>query len=188
MHKIFNGLLLALLDFDITFGAEGTHILGLIPDFVGYILIRLGLDAMVPYSKRFARARPWVTGMVIYTAALYVSDLVGLSAMLGTAVTLPLGLLSIAVSLKITFEIAKGVADMESAVGLPLNADSLRLFWIWMAFASFGTILLFQIFPELSLASMLIGLISNIAFLFSFHKAKNLFDEHQSRIPVRRDP
>ena len=47
MHKIFNGLVLALLDFDIPLGAEGTHILGLIPDFAGYILIRLGLDAMV---------------------------------------------------------------------------------------------------------------------------------------------
>ncbi len=188
MQRIFTGLLLALLDFDLTLGEGGAHTLGLIPDFLGYLLMRAGLDAMAGYSRRFSRARPWATAMAIYTAVLYVLDLSGLAARLGTAVSLPLGLLSIAGSLKVTYEIIHGVAEMETAAGIALNAESLRLFWLWMAFAAYGTILLFRIFPGFALTSVLIGLISNIAFLFSFHKAKALFDENRGRIPPDRGP
>ncbi len=159
----------------------------MIPDFAGYLLIRNGLAAMAVYSRRFDRARPWATAMAIYTGALYLLDLSGLAAQLGTAVTLPLGLLSIAGSLKVTYEIIRGVAEMETAAGVVLNAESLRLFWLWMAFAAYGSILLFRIFPAFALASILFGLIANIAFLFSFHKAKTLFETHREHIPFTRD-
>nr|MBP7402737.1 hypothetical protein [Clostridia bacterium] len=121
----------------------------------------------------------------VYTGILYLMDLLGVSAGLGALVTLPLGLLSVAVSLKISLEIVRGIEDMETASGRDLHAASLRLVWIWMAVASFASVALLYIAPALSLVSMLLGMAANIVFLFSFHKSKNLFEEFRDRIPTR---
>ena len=56
MRNIFVGLLFIFLDFNLDFG---TTRVGLIPDFIGYIMVFQGLKELIFLSEHFAKAKPF---------------------------------------------------------------------------------------------------------------------------------
>lgn len=80
MQKIFTGLLLVSFDFNLTLGS---CVIGLIPDFLGYIFIRKGVQELREESLCFARLDPWTLGMAVYSGILYLLDLFGIGLRLG---------------------------------------------------------------------------------------------------------
>ena len=70
--KLFPGLIFLLLDLKIT---VGTAVIGLLPDFIGCLLLMKALDA---------RRDPWrhlAFGLALFSGILFVSDLVDKAAM-----------------------------------------------------------------------------------------------------------
>ena len=172
MRNIFIGLLFVFLDFNLNLGSST---IGLIPDFIGYILIYQGLGEISLLSGWFAKVRPWALGMIIYTAFLYALDLFGLWS--GTSMSyvgILLGLASIGVSLYISYGIVMGVKDIEASEGRRLDGE--RLFQIWkvMAILSAASYLLL-IIPALAMVSIIASLIVGIVFLVAFSRTKNLY-------------
>ena len=76
MSNIFIGALFVFLNF--TININGIKI-GLIPDFIGYIIMVKGLAELENESPYFLKAKGFAKGMAVYTAILYAMDLFGLS-------------------------------------------------------------------------------------------------------------
>ncbi|OQB23558.1 MAG: hypothetical protein BWY11_01749 [Firmicutes bacterium ADurb.Bin182] len=172
MQKIFIGLLLVFLDFNLDIGASR---IGLIPDFIGYIVLMNGLRELIGKSERFIKARPFAAGMFVYTLVLYIMDLLGVSNQ-AQAIGYLLGLVSTIISLVVSYNIVMGVNDMEKEYGLRLNADGLFRTWRLLAFFSIAIYLLFLI-PVLNIACIIGGFIIGIVFLATFSRTKNLYYE-----------
>lgn len=173
MRNIFVGLLFVFLDFNLDLG--GARV-GLIPDFIGYILIYQGLGEISLLSGWFAKARPFALGMIIYTAVLYAGDLFGTWGMQqnGSPLGVILGIISVAVSLYISYCIVMGVKDLEVTQERFLDGERLHSVWKVMAVLSVGIYVLMFV-PVLAFLSMIALLVVGIVFLVAFNRSKNLY-------------
>ena len=172
MRNIFIGLLFIFIDFHIDLGAAR---IGLIPDFVGYIFMIKGLDELASQSGWFTKARPFATGMLAYTAILYAMDLFGIWLSLGAALSIVVGLISIIISLYVSYCIVMGVSEMEKTLVRDLNAGGLYKMWTFLAIFSIIPVVIFFI-PVLGVISIIVSLIAAICFLVSFSKSKNMYE------------
>ncbi len=105
MNNIMIGFIFVFLDFNLTFGNSK---IGLIPDFIGYMVMAKGLIQMAEESLLFMKAKPYATGMAVYTGVLYFMDLSGISVLLG-ALSYILAIVSTIISLYISYNIVMGV-------------------------------------------------------------------------------
>ncbi len=169
MRNIFIGFLFVFLDFNLTLGASQ---IGLIPDFVGYILVFQGLTELEKMSARFIKARPFALGMAVYTGLLYALALFGIGT--NDIVSFVLGLVSTLISLYISYNIVMGVKEIEASSGRFLNAQGLYSNWTLLAILSLIVYLLLFI-PILNVLCIIAGLVAGIVFLVSFNKTKNLY-------------
>lgn len=170
MNNLFLGMLFVLLDFNINFGK---CTLGLLPDFVGYLLMMKGLEELAPASGQFAKARPWALVMTIYTGALYVLDLFAVSIqlrMLGWV----LGLASTAARLVITYWIVAGVREIETVRFRDLQGQRLKQMWLYMAVIT-GICYVCGWIPVVGLIGAVGAFIMSICFLAAFYKTKTLY-------------
>lgn len=170
MRKLFIGMIFVFLDFTINLNATR---IGLIPDFVGYIFMLQGLSELAGQSDRFTNIRPFVLGMAVYTGALYLFDLLGVTASAGVGSWL-LGLVSTGISLYISYYIVLGVMDIEQLQMRDLNGANLLRAWKAYAIVSAAVFLLYLI-PVLNLLSIIAGFAMGIYFLVAFYKSKELY-------------
>ena len=170
MNNIFIGFLLIFLDYNLTLNASQ---IGLIPDFAGYLVMIRGLAEMNGESRQFGAARPWASGMAVYTGLLYALDLFGISASIG-AVSFLLGFASTAVSLYISYLIVMGVRETQEDRGADLNAEKLRSLWALMAMIQVVTYLLLLV-PGLNVVSLVAAFIISVFFLVEFNRSKNMY-------------
>jgi hypothetical protein len=171
VNNIFYGLLFVFLDFNVTFGNSK---IGLIPDFIGFILIFTGLKELSAGKDRFSHARPFAAAMAVYTGILYGMDMLGISYRLEALIPFALGLVSTLVSLYISYNIVTGIKDLEAALGQDLNSRPLYSMWVALAALNLAIYFLFLI-PEINLLCIIAGLVVGIAFLVLFSKTKNLY-------------
>ena len=76
MRKLFYGFLLMFLSFDLSFNG---HSLDVLPDFVGYFLLIRGMKEMEAESGLFRNPRPFAVGMMVYSAVLWIGDLLAVT-------------------------------------------------------------------------------------------------------------
>ena len=107
MKKFAIGFLLILLDFNLNFNQFSLNVL---PDFVGYYLLLKGMAELERENPRFASPRPFAIGMVIYTAILWVGNLLGVSG--GSLMTL-LSLIALAAHFYIAWVLVLAVREVE---------------------------------------------------------------------------
>ncbi|NLK73333.1 MAG: hypothetical protein GX285_09975 [Clostridiales bacterium] len=172
MRNIFIGFLLIFLDFNLNIGSSQ---IGLIPDFVGYIVMIKGLVEMAMESGQFIKVKPFASGMAVYTGILYVMDLFGISASLG-ALSYILGIASVIISLYISYSIVMGVREIEEKYSIFMNGDSLYSAWKILAILNILTFVLI-IIPALAIICIIATFVIAILFLVAFNKSKNLYYE-----------
>jgi len=160
MNNIFIGMLFVFLDFNIDFG---TTRVGLIPDFIGYILIAQGLAELTV-----------AIGMAVYTALLYALDLFGMLLTTEPLLMFLLGLASTILSLYVSYGVVMGINDLEAALEQDLNARSLYTAWTVLAVLSLAVYML-SLLPVLSLVCLIAGFIVGIVFLVMLNRTKNLY-------------
>ncbi len=170
MKNIFIGFIFIFLNLNLNLGNSQ---IGLIPDFVGYIVMINGLVEMAGESTLFMKVKPYVTGMAVYTGVLYLFDLVGVSVSLGS-LSYVLAFTSTAVSLYISYHIVMGVIDMEGKYNTPLNGDSLKSTWTLLAVFDVLTFVSLWI-PAVAIICIIVSFIVAVCFLVAFSKSKNLY-------------
>lgn len=76
MKNIFWGFFFLFVNFNLTVNG---HILNLLPPFVGCWLLYRGFEELRAESERFYALRPFTVGLGIYTALIWIGDLLGVS-------------------------------------------------------------------------------------------------------------
>ena len=171
MTKIFVGMLLVFLNFNFNIN----HItIGLIPSFLGYIVMLLGLRELAQLSGWFSKAQPCALAMAVYTTGTYLMDLFGVSAWLGFF-GIGLGLISTVVSLVIGYMIVMGIKEAQTARQQSLNADQLYFTWKVYAIASLAAFGL-ALVPFIALVGAIVSFAAAVYFLVIFNKTRRLFD------------
>ena len=192
MGKIFVGMIFVFVDFNITFGVGTTGVLlriGLIPDFVGYIIMLSGLKELKGLSERFAQVRPLVIGMIVFSVIEYMMNLLGIGhtvTFVHTLTVIDLIVLAVTIGLTvvsfiISYNIIMGIKDIEVSKTVFLNSDTLYLVWkLKVIFVIVAYVLM--VIPLLALISIIIVLGITICFLCFFYKTKRLFDQQRAQI------
>ena len=150
----------------------------ILADFIGYILVYLGISRFSDDAGAFKRARPWTAAMAVVTFLLPFFPLIFPDFSV-TAMYI-LNLLMIGVSLYILYRIDTGIGQLERKNGLLLMSDRLLTLWkvqvllvaanwcfSWPAIDAF---LLLAGFFAIAAA------ISNIVFLFFLYQVKKELD------------
>lgn len=173
MKNIFTGMLLVFLDFNLTLD---NSIIGLIPDFVGYVIMVGGLNELSGKSDRFEKAKSFASIMVVYSGVVYVMDVFGFSTTMDNVIVFVLGFLSTIASVYISYNIVMGVKDIETSEARNLNADA--LYSTWNIFAIFSIAMCALIFIQvLAIFSLIGSFVFAIAFLIKFNRTKDLYYE-----------
>lgn len=176
MSNIFFGFLLIFFDFNFTINE--IFIIGLIPDFAGYILMVKGLDTLAHESFHFERIRPFTVGMGIYSGIIYAFDLFGLSSQISFFGSV-LGIVSAVISIYITYVIILGIREIEDNNTVDLKSKSLMTCLAIMAILQ-AVVLFFSFIPisyGISIAFIIFSLLVNIVFLVCFNTSKNLYEQ-----------
>ncbi|MGM9649480.1 MAG: hypothetical protein ACI3XY_05870 [Butyricicoccaceae bacterium] len=171
MRNIFIGFFLIFLDLNLTFD---TSVLGLLPDFVGYLFLLRGLKELEGSSTRFVQIRPFVIGMVIYSAVIYVLDLLGISVQLDW-LGLLIGIVGTVVSLYISYVVIQGVREMETGYGVDLNGQQLESLWKIMAIVQM-LVYVGAFLPILLILFAIVGVVLSILFLIAWNHARKQYE------------
>ena len=145
------------------------------PDFIGFILVLIGLVQLAAESKRFINLKPWTLGMIIYTTVLYIFDLTGLSVHMYQFITVISGLVSVAVSLYISYQTVLGIKDIEENKKAELNSGALMKTWLVTAvFQVLSAVAAVNHF--LMIVSLLGSFVTAIIFLVQLNKSSALYE------------
>jgi hypothetical protein len=173
-------MIFVFMDFGLVFGHV---IVGLIPAFLGYLIMLGGISEVQSLSNHFAKVKPFVKTMVYLAGVAYVLDLFG--GLVGSVLDLE----DVAAFLRITYRSAlmfcsliiayrvlMGIKDIEIKTEKKLDADKLYSTWNRLAIVCLFTCLL-AFAAELAVVSMAIYFVFSIIYLVSFNRARTLYYE-----------
>ena len=171
MNELFVGMLLVFLDVNIGFN---DHVFDILPDFVGYLLMARGLEALARESRYFEKARPVAFGMTIYSGILYVVDALAVTVY-SQFLSFCLGLLALAASLLLGYWTVSGIRDIEQCRGWDLEGEKLRSMWLYATVIHVITYLCGWI-PLVGQMGAIAALVMYICFLAAFYRTKELYE------------
>ena len=173
MKKLFWGFFFIYIDFHLDINAVR---IGLIPTFVGYLLLLGGISELMAENPHFERVRTPSIVMAVYTGILYVCDLFGLGLSMPYLISILLSIISCVLSYYISYHVIEGVIEIETRNSYPLDAARLKTAWLVLvvthaiscaaAYADLGVI---------ALLGMIVFFIYMICFLCFFGHTKNLY-------------
>lgn len=179
MKKIFWGFIFIFFDFNITIYST---VIGLIPEFLGYIFIIQGLSQLSFESNYFEKARPFGIVLEVYYIIYYILNLIGLAEYL-VNVNLAFSLILMAVRLSLFIYIILGIRDIESNYKCNLNSTSLMVLTIieivlqFLSYICFIFVLNLDYESNILYAPIILCLIIHIVFLVMFKNLSNSYEQ-----------
>ncbi len=165
---------LLFLDFDLTLGTVAIHIP---PDFIGWILVIVGLREIKKISVYFGKVIIPSIFLAVYTGILDLKNVLAIA----TGDSLLDFIFSVIVvigSFYVLYYIIKGVLDIEQNRQISLKGEILDSRWMLMLiFYIVGII--FSIIPFVVIIAIVAMLVVNIMFLVAFYKTQKLFYQAQ---------
>ncbi len=169
MRKIFAGLVFVLLDFHIGIGRVR---IGLLPAFVGYILVYRGLKELCFESDFFRKPLPFAAGMGVYTGILYVCDLSGTAG----PGQLLLGIAALLIQFYIEYRVLQGILVLEQKYCGDLSGSPLKIMLL-IRFIGNAAILYCSIRGIAILPLTIISICVHIAYLVVFGRMSKRYGE-----------
>lgn len=185
MNKILIGLFFVFIDVNVSLG---NMTVSLIPDFIGYIFLFLGLKQMQEENYWFARTKSLAVVMLLYSAFSFCADLFGFKpgVLSGKLVVIFLGYLSTIASLYVAWSIIRGLKEMEEEKNY--NFFSKRSKASWKMIAIFQLIsplcgmigqvanaYLASVMNQWNMLLSIGGLIASIIFLRDFKYSRDAY-------------
>lgn len=171
MLQIFIGYLFLFFNFEI-------NGLDLLPSFVGYIFIFVGLGKLKNESSYFSKSRPWAIVMTAFEVISFAKLIIQteLSVLLFTI----LGYASAAVSIYIMFCIVKGIGDIEKTYCVAMEYEKIMLVWkiasaLRIAIAML-TFLPTELGSIISIGIACIGFIVHIIFIVYINRVRKAYE------------
>lgn len=110
MKKIFYGMLFVFFNYSITFGNSS---IGLVPDFIGYLLMLLGIKELAADSEYYTKLRPVLIGLFVLSLIFYLLNLLGIIATYNEVLVILINIIAVGGSLYSSYMITCGIVDME---------------------------------------------------------------------------
>ncbi|MEG0961920.1 MAG: hypothetical protein RSD28_07615 [Lachnospiraceae bacterium] len=174
MTSIFIGMLLVLLNLNITVGVSCIELL---PDFIGYWFIMKGLAECSAESARLELARPWAGGMVIYSGLIFGMNLLGSGASLGWIARM-LSLISLGAILYISYYVVMGLVELEEKYQWELQTGALQKIFRIMALIS----IICFVWRWIGVFQLICSIVNNaavIGYLLLFYRTKTQYAQCQ---------
>lgn len=175
MKKIFFAYIFMLISFDFNIDI---YTIGVFPDFVGSILLLLGLREMATESKNFKKIKPVALSMAIYSTILYALDLAGVFS---SFILIPyfLGVVYTGINVYMMFCVIKGIEDIENKNPrkvIELGSDKLMFTWRIVAFIeTFYALSIVSTEAYMVMAIMSIGM--SVVFIAYLNSTRDLFEK-----------
>ena len=170
MTLLFWGFFFLFLNFNFNFNGAT---LGLLPEWIGFLLLYRGCGQLLGESELFRKPRPFCVGLGIYTGILWLMGLLGISTDLGILSWI-LGLVAVCLNLYISMLIVDAITNMEMRRNHDLSAAHLRKVWKVLAVCTVAATLL-MIVPALALLCAVVACITGIVFLVAIHGTRKAY-------------
>lgn len=170
MESVFIGLILALFNLNIDIGSSR---IGLIPSFIGFYLILKGLIELQDVSDKFKKLIPLAWIAIIYSLALYICDLFGVFAEI-EEIAFVLSILSVALSLTISYGIVLGVRETSQINRVLLDGRKLMTLWNLLMIVSLLLILSTSM-SMFVIVAIIADFAAKVTFVIGFRKSKDLY-------------
>lgn len=180
MKKIVIGLLLVLLDLSININFKGGHI-NLLPDFLGYIIVFLGLSELEKTDGVFENPKGVCIANIVYSAVIFVLEI--MDRPYSEFAAFALTVVGTILHLLLLYMIIKSVGEVETQREILLNYENLKAIWqLMVAVQILGLILsllsnITSIFTFLAIIALLGIVVISIAMLVNLNKTRKLYDE-----------
>ena len=174
MKSIFISLIFLFFHFNLNIGSVAIN---LFPDFIGYILILIGLRKISNVNRNFEKIRPIAIAMCVYSSIEFVLGFFNfsLSTILIWTVIL-FSLLSSIITFCVIYSIVKCVEDVELRRGCNLNTSKLKtVLKIIIICVLLSVLLSFFISTLLSLICTLVSWVAIFIFMVNFYKTTKLY-------------
>ena len=123
MNRLFWGLFFLILDVYLELGTANFELL---PDFIGLFLMMRGMTELAEEGKAFDRGRHVAFGLSIFSAILYVAELLGLESMARVGLRAA-ELAALAGHLVLIGMVVRGIRRMEKEQGRQLRGEHLKM-------------------------------------------------------------
>lgn len=171
MKKLFVGIALIFLDVNLFLG---NGVVGLLPDFLGYFFILLGLKELEEYSDRIPDIRTYTLVALAFSALVYVLDAFGVTSLFGEVGLIIVKLMMTGAALFISNRLIFAMNDIEIALRREMNSISLMNSWrmaaIFLIFAYAMMVL-----PNTAGYSSVVFMAAGLFYVFTFSKSVRLF-------------
>lgn len=161
MTGFFWGFLLVFLDFSLNVSG---HEIGLLPDFLGFLLLFRSALPMTGRSLCFSQLARLSRSMILFSAGLYLLDLLGITAsliILGPVLSLCCSIGGLFAALHFT----RAIFDLQSMHNMDLSAQALRNAWNALALCQMVSCLSLMNIPFNTVCSLL-GFGAGIYYLY----------------------
>ncbi len=179
MRNIFIGLLLSLIDINIT---SGNSIISLVPDFIGYGFVLKGMLEMAQINPAMLKRK--TSAMVLIVASIVDYAVRALGFANGTA-SLGNGIIAVVSStvvliayFYVLYYIIDGLKEIQVKLNWDMGADNLM---VWWKINLIITAICFVMGNILSVIFALGGVIASILFIIQVYKSKKQWDLFFSR-------
>ena len=178
MKNIFWGFFFLFVNFNLTVNG---HILNLLPPFVGCWLLYRGFEELRAESERFYALRPFAVGLGIYTALIWIGDLLGVST--GSWISVLLGIVASAVELYIAWGVIQGLREAEEHRQASLNTAAMYQAWMVLLVTQIAVyaiqlmgLALWSLATALAAVCIFAGLVGIILFLVAVWRSRKLYE------------
>lgn len=179
MKLVFWGFFFLFLNFNLTVNG---HILNVLPDFVGCWLLYRGFEELRAESERFDALRPFTVGLGIYTALIWVGDLLGVG--FGSWVGTLLGIAASIVELYIAWGVIQALRETEAHRQADLNANGMYRAWRVMLVTQIGAYVLqllilaqsWGMIAALTVIVVIAGFVGAILFLVAVWRSRQCYE------------
>lgn len=176
MGRILLGMLLFTIDINLT--QENGRLIGLVPDFLGYLCVAWGMREMKHSSVYFAKGEFISMGVAVASGILYLMDLMGFSNVINFTL-LAVDMLELIGMLVLLFWIFRGVRDIEIEAQRDLRTDALKIIWIALTVVSavaYITSLIHAIGGIVSVAAAILA----FCYILAFYRCKVAYEEYMA--------
>lgn len=170
MSKIFIGFLFVFLN--LSFKLDDIHVINLLPDFIGFMLLYLGTRELREESRRYTTAAPWLLVLTAYGIACWLMKLLGID---GGWVTSLLELVAAGVTYYATWLVIKGFEDIENNNSVEIAASGSMRSWRICAILNIVAVALSWV-PVVGVLLLLGMVVVTIMLLASLNKTRKLYE------------
>ncbi|MBR4799453.1 MAG: hypothetical protein IK047_04235 [Clostridia bacterium] len=172
MALILTGYALVFVDISVSFGV---HVIDFAPDFIGYILLIAGFSQLMSESGRLKKLCGFATFMVLYSAAVFLLDALGLTVAGMGAVKGFIDVAAFFVPLYLVFVFIYAVRDIEIDRHAALGHKALLKAFTPLAVTQALAFVFSVAFADLPYVASIVASVFALVFLFFLWRTKTAY-------------